>query len=533
VDRREISVETIDEYVEIHADRVDDAAGYDCDALRRDVERDRALLLAWADEADAVTRARDPKLAVLVEALAAIAEQAADEGIGEQDVRDRRKVLVFSYYADTVEWIDEHQAEAVRADPRLAPYRGRIASLSGTFGSKEDALWGFAPRTTDAPEGEDEDRYDIVVTTDVLSEGVNLQQARHIINYDLPWNPMRLVQRHGRIDRIGSPHSEVFLRCIFPDRQLDELLGLEARLHHKITQAARSVGTGEVLPGSAAEDIVFSETRDEIERLRAGDASLFERGATGRGALSGEEYRQELRRALEDDALAARIASLPWGSGSGMAVERAGVAPGYVFCARVGDHPAALYRYVGYPEGADPIVVSDTLTCLDHASPPAAFDTPRCLDDATYRRAFDAWARAKHDIEESWNRSTDPANLTPPVPAAMHRAAELVRMHRPPEMTVDEADRLVDALQAPYPERIVRSIRHAMGSSSDPVEQVRAIAASARDLGLEPSPPPEPLPAITGDDVHLVCWLAIVPASRSEPACRHKEWRSTGRETGG
>ena len=71
--------------------------------------------------------------------------------------------------------------------------------------------------TTDAPEGSDDDLYDILVTTDVLAEGVNLQQCRHIINYDLPWNPMRLVQRHGRIDRIGSPHAEAHLRCVFPD----------------------------------------------------------------------------------------------------------------------------------------------------------------------------------------------------------------------------------------------------------------------------------------------------------------------------
>ena len=62
---------------------------------------------------------------------------------------------------------------------------------------------GFAPRSTEAPPRHDDDLYDILVTTDVLAEGVNLQQARHIINYDLPWNPMRLVQRHGRIDRIG------------------------------------------------------------------------------------------------------------------------------------------------------------------------------------------------------------------------------------------------------------------------------------------------------------------------------------------
>ena len=60
---------------------------------------------------------------------------------------------------------------------------------------------------------------------------MNLQQACNIVNYDLPWNPMRLVQRHGRIDRIGSRHPEVFLRCVFPDSRLDDLLGLEERRH--------------------------------------------------------------------------------------------------------------------------------------------------------------------------------------------------------------------------------------------------------------------------------------------------------------
>jgi hypothetical protein len=211
---------------------LDDAAAYDTGALVADVRADRELLLTFAEEAEGVRKEDDPKLRVLVEQLAGIADQASDEGIGDDDVRDKRKVLVFSYFADTVRWITEHLEEVAQADPRLAAYAGRIASISGSGGNKDDVLWGFAPRTTDAPDGRDEDRYDIVVTTDVLAEGVNLQQARHIVNYDLPWNPMRLVQRHGRVDRIGSPHREVFLRCIFPDAQLDELLGAWVRIHH-------------------------------------------------------------------------------------------------------------------------------------------------------------------------------------------------------------------------------------------------------------------------------------------------------------
>ena len=78
-------------------------------------------------------------------------------------------------------------------------------------------------------------------------------------------------------------------------------------------------------------------------------------------------------------------------------------------------------------------------------------------------------------------------------------------------MTQEAAEHLIDALQTPWPERVVRLIRAAMGTSATPVEQVRLIAQTATELGLEPSPPPVPLPEITEDDVHLICWLAIVP----------------------
>ncbi len=256
--------------------------------------------------------------------------------------------------------------------------------------------------------------------------------------------------------------------------------------------------------------VVFTETRDDIERLREEDASLFELGGTGRGALSGEEYRQELRRALENAELKARIKALAWGSGSGMAVEGAG--PGYVFCARVADYERPQFRYVDVSDKTVPVVVADTLTCLDTARPPGGFDTPRELSETTYRGVFDAWQHASNSIVESWNKAADPANLVAPVPLTMQRAAELVREHRPSSMTIEEADRLVESLETPYPERVLKLVRAAMASSDQPVEQVQAIAELAAEMGLEPSAPPELLPEIAADDVHLVAWLAIVPS---------------------
>ena len=507
-DTDELDPEEIDEIL----DSADDASEYDVERLRTDAVKDRDLLLSFAAEAATVTRVEDPNLKVLVDELADIAHQAEAEGIGEQDVRNRRKVLIFTYFTDTVDWIREHLIQTTQADPRLACYSERIAWLAGARDqdNRESVLWGFAPTTTDAPEGQDKDLYDILITTDVLAEGVNLQQARHIVNYDLPWNPMRLAQRHGRIDRIGSAHDEVFLHCIFPDRQLDELLGLEARLRYKIKQASASIGTGEILPDQPGQDREFTETREEIRKLRREEAELFERGGTARSSLSGEEYRQELRRALQDPQVARHIKALPWGAGSGMAAAP-GQRPGYAFCIRVGDHPRPLFRFVARENlnSSDPALPHETLPCLDAARPADGWNTSRNLPEHAAHRAYDAWQVARADVTARWNFMADKANLEPDIPRALRRAAEIVRTSPPPEENQETIDRAVDTLSAPYPERTVRRFRQAMNASTEPVVQARNILAVIAELGLEPYIPPEPLPQVTLDDVYLVTWLAI------------------------
>jgi hypothetical protein len=485
------------------------ANAYDVEALRGDVLADRELLLAFAEEASRVTHESDPKLAQLAEELAAIAEQATEDGLTPSMQRDDRKVIVFSYYADTVEWIEGYVRAAVEGEPRLADFRDRIAVVSGRQGNRTDALWGFAPRTTDAPAGRIDDLYDLLVTTDVLAEGVNLQQARNIINYDLPWNPMRLVQRHGRIDRIGSPHDRVFLRCFFPDVQLDALLRLEERLLRKIAQAAASVGVeGEVLPGSRTTDVTFAETREEILRLRHEDPSLFDLGGEKGDAYSGEAFRQELRQGLQPSSpFGAEVRGLAWGSGSGLA--RVGSTPGFVFCARVADHPSPQYRYVAYEQGEEPEVIGDTLTCLFQAE--ASAETDRVLDEDTHLRAYDAWALARNDIFVEWQKATDPRELQPKVPKTMRDAASLLRNHPPADVPQKELEDLIDAVEAPFGARIEKMIRDALKSETDPAKQAVALVAKVRELGLQPVPAPKPLPVIEPDDIHLVCWLAIVP----------------------
>lgn len=333
------------------SEHAEPASLFNVEALRKDVQADRTLLDQWHHRVVKVKSDPDPKLAALVEELARVARQAKDEATTDDDERQKRKVLVFSFYADTIDWIEGHLDRALEKDKRLAVFRGRIASVAGNESrrgvTRRDAVWGFAPKSADAPK-DHTDQFDLLLSTDILAEGFNLQQCRNIINYDLPWNPMRLVQRHGRVDRIGSPHAQVFLRTFFPDDELDELLMLEARVRRKLAQAAASVGV-EVSPiaGGAEGQQSFSETREEIEKLAHNDASIYERGGTESAAQTGEEYRRELRKALLKRG--DEIRNLPWKAGSGMAK---GKRRGHFFCAQVGTPSSAASSPPATPTGS-------------------------------------------------------------------------------------------------------------------------------------------------------------------------------------
>jgi hypothetical protein len=477
------------------------AAGYDVAKLRANVERDRDLLRNFAQKARRVTRRNDPKLEKLEGALVEILNRANREGLDEQGRRNRRKVIIFSYFADTVDWIVGHLNDLLASDRRFAAYRGRLVAVTGdeTYQgiSRERAVFGFAPESSEAPPGQDEDLFDILVTTDVLAEGMNLQQCQNVINYDLPWNPMRLVQRHGRIDRIGSPHRDVYIRCYFPDVRLDALLDLEARIRRKLAQAAASVGVEhEVIPGAVTSDIVFAETREEIERLRREDPTLFVNAGEDPLAHSGEEYRQELRKGLE--LYGDRIAALPWGAGSGF---RGGALKGHFFCARVGDR--LFLKFVPWNGGE---TIRDTLACLRLIA--CREDSARDLEPDLYEGAYRAWTRARKEIFDEWMFATDPANLQPRVRPALRAAANHIRKFPPPGMVQEKVDQLVESVEAPWGVRYEKQIREAMESANGAAAST-AIAETVRRLGLEPFNAPEPLPPIEEQDIRLICWMAV------------------------
>ena len=83
-------------------------------------------------------------------------------------------------------------------------------------------------------EPKNNDRYDILITTDILAEGINLHRSNALINYDLPWNPTRIMQRVGRINRVGTQHKQIYVFNFFPTAQSSKQLSLKERIMEKL-----------------------------------------------------------------------------------------------------------------------------------------------------------------------------------------------------------------------------------------------------------------------------------------------------------
>ncbi|MXR51368.1 helicase [Halovenus sp. WSH3] len=525
--------DAIDEWVEMDSDEaMDEALGEAADGrvplsaadldpirLQDDLENDIEILERWRDGARSVSREDDQKLHALRETLSEVVERARDDAeareLEDEDVeaafRRNRKVLLFSYYEDTVDWIYEYLQEVVAEDDELSCYEGRIAAVVGDgakYGvSREDAVHGFAPNSGDAPP-DATDEYDILIATDVLGQGVNLQEARTVINYDLPWNPMRVVQRNGRIDRVNSPHSEIYPITFFPEDRLDDLLELEHRVRQKLTQAARSIGvSGGVIPDMETLNQNFAEKVEDIGSIQEGDTGFYEEGGRTAAAYSGEEYRQELRKGLETRE--EQITGLPWAAGSGFR----GDSPGYFFCARIGDE--VFMRFLPEDMDDEEDVVQDTLTCLKRIE--CTEETERVLPDAMRDEIYSAWETAREDIYRQWQEQTDPLNVQPDIRKLFREVGQHLREHWPDDMTQDKLQETVEAVEAPWGRRYERELREIYEDESfGPVEKSRQLVEKVDDLGLQPFEAPDPLPPIEEDEVKLICWMVVAPEEDEE-----------------
>ena len=223
-------------------------------ALKSDLEILRLLLIMLKD----ITPEHDSKLQILIADLKEKFAHPINPG--------NKKVLIFTAFADTAEYLYDQLAERIKADTGM-----NVALITGNTDGKctiprfpmsfNNILTYFSPLSKDKASLKltiDED-IDVLIATDCISEGQNLQDCDYLINYDIHWNPVRIIQRFGRIDRIGSKNSVIQLVNYWPDMELDQYIELKGRVENRMKAT--------VLTSTGNENILQSSSESEKDDL--------------------------------------------------------------------------------------------------------------------------------------------------------------------------------------------------------------------------------------------------------------------------
>ncbi|TFD12614.1 ATP-dependent helicase [Cryobacterium sp. TMT1-21] len=202
---------------------------------QQDLWNDRETLRELLDEMRKITPENDRKLAKLKQLIERKAEYPINDG--------NRKVLVFSAFADTARYLYRELAPILAAAGlETAVITGGSHGAKTTVGTGFDfqqVMAMFSPRSKQRhlTMPSESRELDVLIGTDVISEGQNLQDCDYLINYDIHWNPVRIIQRFGRIDRIGSQNAQIQLVNFWPDMSLDEYINLKERVENRMVIA--------------------------------------------------------------------------------------------------------------------------------------------------------------------------------------------------------------------------------------------------------------------------------------------------------
>lgn len=322
-----------------------------------DIEKDIVLFNEMGEKVGAIDAKADAKLKELKKRLLELSKKG--------------QVVVFTYYADTLDYIHQNVSEdSSFSKLRIEKISGRITSSKRRSEIVDNFMGG---------------KIDILMSTDVLSEGMNLQKARYLINYDLHWNPTRMIQRAGRIDRIGSPFKEIYVYNFFPEEELEDLLRLVEILQNKIRNIDSSIGLDTTVLGEEVNPKVFGI----IRRIKEKDGDVFdelEKEVFG----GGEKFYQPLMDYLKTKA-ARELESIPLGIHSGL---KRGI-KGIFFYYKYGGDFHFWYLY-DLSRGE---MIKNKTKILDYISCPP--EEIRVIPDF-FERVYEVNAEIIRDIEETY-----------------------------------------------------------------------------------------------------------------------------------
>lgn len=353
----------------------------DVDALRlaQDLDFDITVLRKLLEYADAVTPDRDAKLMRLRDFIVEKVARPYNEG--------NRKVLVFSAFADTTDYLFDQLAPVLKDElglecAEVAGGTNRTYSLRLPRATFENILAYFSPVSKELPEAaRARGEIDVVFATDCISEGQNLQDCDCLVNYDIHWNPVRVIQRFGRIDRLGSKNKEIQLVDFWPDVELDEYIQLESRVKGRMALLdASATGEENVFESKGAGEMNdLKYRRQQLQQLRSEVLDLEDiSGGISITDFAFDDFRVELQRF--DKEHPGLLEGSPCGLHAVAAIPdelRATVAPGVIFCLRQNDETCdpkdtnpTFPHYVVY-------VSQDGQVMTKHTQPKQALDIMR------------------------------------------------------------------------------------------------------------------------------------------------------------
>ncbi len=275
------------------------------DKLTEHIKHDIEIYRTMLKLVEPITPEQDVKLQTLLRKL------------NEPELKNAKK-LIFTQYADTARYLYENLNPADgRKDIDVIFSSGKKKSrVAGRFSPHSNPEYVFAPGDVEL---------NTVIATDVLSEGLNLQDCNIIINYDLHWNPVRLIQRFGRIDRIGTQHDEVLGINFLPELGIDKNLGLREKLRRRIQEIHDTIGEDAAIldrTESLNEEAMYAIYEQKNDQL-----SLFEDENEYLDLNEAEEILRTLKR--ENPLEYERIASLRDGIRTGKPAHEKGA---FIFC---------------------------------------------------------------------------------------------------------------------------------------------------------------------------------------------------------
>ncbi len=315
---------------------------------RQELEEDRLCLARMRSEAMRITEARDAKLVTL--------KQLIQEKVTDPINPNNRKVIVFTAFADTAAYLYDALAEwgkvALNLESAIVTGSGgNKCTLAGIRSDLGGILSAFSPRSKERPQELSGDgELDLLIATDCISEGQNLQDCDCLVNYDIHWNPVRIIQRFGRIDRLGSPNESIQLVNFWPNMELDEYINLEQRVSGRMVlldvSATGEENVIEFQPGNQMNDLEYR--RRQMLKLQDAVIDIEDvEGGISITDLTLNDFRMDL--AGYQRAGAVDLATVPLGAHAVITSREAGVPPGVIFCLRAEGGSALNEPEPAYP----------------------------------------------------------------------------------------------------------------------------------------------------------------------------------------